>query len=353
MSAITELELNELIKKYKEDSTNLDLINEIAIGYFENHEMKNGDEDLEFFELAYKLKRTIKSTHNYAWFLYFEWSEIEWRVNEDNAIEKAILIQKECLEFKPKSYLPYYQYGYMLLDQKRYEDAIPFLIEALAIKKDIRIINNLGFCYFNSENYETAKIYFEEVVKIQDVDNLNLYNLALTYFHLDDLLGVKRIAEKLKDKIKPSDDIEFNFGEIVAVYEIGFLYFLIGEYESAIECLLKQDIREFDLFDFIELSYSLYLIDRVKWNLLIKNLVDEKMVLLKEIESGHEDWDEYSVEEKKERIQDLKEEILIGEEALIDKFNLPIPNLKDHIIPEYAGCLLFDCKRHGNIKNDQ
>lgn len=77
MKATTDLELKELLQKLEKDPTNLDVINSLAIGYFENDDQKTDKKDFDYFEKAYNLKKTVKSTHNFAWFLYFEWSEIQ------------------------------------------------------------------------------------------------------------------------------------------------------------------------------------------------------------------------------------------------------------------------------------
>lgn len=127
--------LDELLLKYKKNSNDLDLINRIAIEFFQNYEKKLDKEDFDFFKKAYLLKKTVKSTHNFAWFLYFEWSEIQWRWGEDGAIEEALKIQKECIELKPKSFYPYYQYGYMLMDQNNDIEAIEYLGIAKKKKK--------------------------------------------------------------------------------------------------------------------------------------------------------------------------------------------------------------------------
>lgn len=71
MTATTEIELRQLIEKLKDKPNDLDLINRIAIGYLENPSMLTDNEDLKYFELAYNTKKTIKSSHNLAWYLYF------------------------------------------------------------------------------------------------------------------------------------------------------------------------------------------------------------------------------------------------------------------------------------------
>ena len=68
MNAISEIELKKLLEEFKKTPENLDLINQIAIGFFENPSMLNDNEDLKYFELAYSTKKTIKSAHNLAWY---------------------------------------------------------------------------------------------------------------------------------------------------------------------------------------------------------------------------------------------------------------------------------------------
>lgn len=88
----TEIELKTLIQELEDNPTNLDLINSVALGHFENPSMWTDNEDLKHFEFAYRTQKTIKSTHNLAWYLYFEWGE------EKRALE----IKKECIELNPK-----------------------------------------------------------------------------------------------------------------------------------------------------------------------------------------------------------------------------------------------------------
>lgn len=347
MTAITKIELNKLIADLEKNPYNLDLINKIAIGYFENYELKSNKEDFDYFEKAYKLKKTIKSTHNFAWFLYFEWSEIEWRWNEDSAIEKALKIQKESIELYPKSYLPYYQYGYMLLDQKRYYVAIPFLQKANNIKKDKEITHNIGFCYFQIEEYQKAYDFFNIPTKIGDIEDKRLFNLGLTAFKLNKLDQVKSIAEKLLTNIKP------NTHKDVSGYKTGLLFYLIGDYQLASTCLFRQGINGINLFEWPYLCYSLYLTDKKIWENNIYQSIDKKTAWIKEIENDHEDWKDYTTKEKQEQLVYLKSEIESRKKILSEGMAKPNINLSETLLAEYCGCLLFDCSTHKNIENDE
>jgi hypothetical protein len=76
--------------------------------------MIKDNEDHLFFEKAYKIKKTVKTTNNFANHLFYECYDHE----------KALEIQKECIGLKPKSYLPYLFYATILIELEMYEEAI-------------------------------------------------------------------------------------------------------------------------------------------------------------------------------------------------------------------------------------
>lgn len=336
MIATTEIELKKLIQDFEKDWDNLDLINSLAIGYFENTSMQNDNEELKYFELAYLTRKTVKSSHNLAWYLYFESGD------EDRAIK----IQKECIELLPKSYYPYYLYGYMLLDKNNYEEAIPFLNKAYQIGKRRDILYNIGYCYFQMGDIEKSKESFSKSVSELDVENRSLYGLAICEWKLNNFEQVKIIADKLIKEIETKDN------DIVTGYEIGLLYFLLNDLKQASRCLIKQGINGIDLIDWPELSYPLYKTNKELWFEKINNRIIELKEWYIEIENNHEDWNNYSDEEKKEELSDINAEINFKQEILNKEMTKPIINLNKKIWEEHCGCLLFDCKRHNNIEND-
>ena len=52
MTRVTDTELDELLIKHKENPNDLDIINSIAIGYFQNYEKNTDKDDFDFFETA-------------------------------------------------------------------------------------------------------------------------------------------------------------------------------------------------------------------------------------------------------------------------------------------------------------
>ncbi|MFY7665690.1 tetratricopeptide repeat protein [Flavobacterium sp.] len=215
MAANSAREIKELLQKLEKDSNNLDVLNSLAIAYFEYSNQKSNKEDFDYFERAYNLKKTVKSTHNFAWFLYFEWSEIEWYWKEDGAIERAFQIQEECIALNPKSYYPYYLYGYMLLDQRKFKEAIPFLTKAYQIGKCRDILHNIGYCHFQLDEFQIAKDYFTQSATESDTEKRSLYNLALTEWKLNNGAQVKHIADELST-------IDTEIHDTISGYNIGF-----------------------------------------------------------------------------------------------------------------------------------
>ncbi len=337
MKATTEIELKELIDKLKEKPKDLDLINQIAIGYFENPSMLTDNEDLKYFELAYSIKKTIKSSHNLAWYLYFEWSE------ENRAIE----IQKELIEQKPKSFLPYYLLGFMLLEKGDYENALEYLMIANE-KSDRRdILHNLGFCYFKLGDLKTSRDYFNCANTELDIEYRSAFNQAVLDFELKDTGSTKEIADRL------FANIEQNSISMIGGYEIGFLYFLLGDFDKATESLIKQGINGVDLTDWKELSYSLFVNDNEKWISQHQKMILERKKRIVEINTKPDEWDFDSEQEKNERLKELKNEIKNINELILNGISKPDVDLNENVWIEPCGCLLFDCKRHENQPDDE
>lgn len=326
-----------MIDKFKDNPKDLDLINQIAIGYFENPSMQTDNEELKFFELAYSIKKTIKTTHNLAWYLYFEWGEQE----------RAIEIQKEQINKNPKSFYPYYLLGFMLMEKEEYKNAIEYLLKANERSDRRDISHNLGYCYFKSGDIQIAKDYFSKATTDHDFENRSAYNLAILDFISGNIKRTREIAGKL------SSSIELNVHQMISGYEIGFLYFLLEDFKMASFCLIKQGIDGVDLIDWKELSYSLFVTDNNKWISQHNKMISERENWINEINTQSEDWDFDSEKEKNERLAELKSEISNIKELIKITVTKPDLDLKENVWIEPCGCLLFDCKRHENQPDDE
>ena len=342
MSKITEEKLTKLLKKHQKAPQDTDIINQIALGYMQNPNRIKDDEDFKFFQKAYNQKKSVKSTHNFAWFIYFE-SSGDWELDE--GVKNALKIQLEAIKLKPNSYYPYYQYGYMLMEQEEFEEAIKYLNIAKQ-KTNLRgVVHNLGVCYFRLGKYTIAKEYFAKSAKMQDIEHRSLFNLAVTEYKLNNLDRVAKLIEKLQN-LKEEDDP-------LCTYEIGELWFLLGEYEKSAKWTIKQGLDGIDLLDWKALAYSMYITNKEIFNQELKKSLQEKQLYAKEISSNHPNWAGLSQDDKEEELQELKNSINFMKH-LDEKFkNKPTINYENLVVIEPLGCLLFDCGVHGNIKDDR
>lgn len=116
--------------------------------------------------------------------------------------------------------------GQVLLYHNKKEEA-KSLFDSI-LKQDIDYTYDIAYAYFDSFDYESAKVYFEQELKLhpdkgeQDI----LFDLAYCYQQKDDLKSAGEIYEKLLDEDPYSKDAWFNLGQI---------HFVNNDLEKAIE----------------------------------------------------------------------------------------------------------------------
>lgn len=327
--------LQTLIKQLEKDPSNLDLINEVAMGYYQTPDMITNDEDLKLFRKAYLIRKTVKTTNNLAWQLYMEYGNTE----------QAITIIEECIALKPNSYFPYNLFGYILLEEERFDEALHYLSIAESKSESRDVVNNIGVVYFKLGNYEQAHKYFKKGSILQDIENRSLYNLAVTAFALQNIEETKELLATLKG------NLQNEFLDPVCNYEIASIYVALNQYEEASNLTIELGVNGIDLADWPELAYSLFRSHLKLFDKTISELIAEREEWIVELESEHEDWEDYSSSEKLERIKEFRTEILIRKN-LKSSFEKIKPDTKLATMSEYCGCLLFDCKQHNNPIND-
>ncbi|WP_298147303.1 hypothetical protein [Flavobacterium sp.] len=230
----------------------------------------------------------------------------------------------------------------MLLDQRKFKEAIPFLTKAYQIGKCNDILHIIGYCHFQMDEFQIAKDYFTQSATEFDTEKRSLYNLALAEWKLNNGAQVNHIADELST-------IDTEFHDTISGYEIGLLYFLLDDFQRASECLTKQGVKGIDLMHWIDLSYSLFRTNKKLWIEIINDSIVECHNLCNEIESNHKDWSEFTHKEKNERLNELKADIKKRQEILIDGPTKPQEDIRTLILAEHCGCLLFDCKRHKTL----
>ena len=344
MNRTTEIELKEILEQLKQNPEDLDLLNLAAIGCFQNPKYNSDNQALSYFQNAYELNKSVKTCHNLAWFLYFEYSEIEWRDKNVGSKEEALLIQEYCLKLSPSSFYPYLQLGYMHLQSKKYDDAINYLEIAYSKTKDRRVIHNLGYCEFQIDKFKDASKYFRESSQIYDLEYRSLYNLALCEYLQGNINEVHSIISELEspDESKCKMDVE-----------ISELYYLLGDYEAAANSTLKYGLNYIELLQWNCLAYAVYQKDKSIVMSEAQKGIKQRESHIQEIDSNHSDWSDWSVSALKERRIELKEEIEFLENTEERFMKIPKLDPKEMILIESCGCLMFGCKQHGNLKNDE
>lgn len=348
MKITSQIEISELQKKLSHDSLNIDLMNQIALAYFENSELKNNSEDHKYFKQAYETNRTIKSIHNYAWFLYFEWAELHHGFSTKNPIcKQALEIQKRALELYPKSFYPYYQLGYMLIDQNKYKESLIYLQKSADLEKRKDIHHNLAFGFIRTNDFLRAKSVLEKIDEEKDLENTSLYNLTLCNIKLGNKQELSRNIKKL------NTTIEENHHQTISGYEIAQIHSSTGAYDLALNCIQKQGIKGIHLLDWPMLSYATYQSDKDVWLGEINRSIEWRQNLIQEFKDGTESEDGYTDIERKERLIELAAEIKQIKKVIEIAPEKPSIELKNLSVKDYCGCLLFGCKTHGNIRNDE
>lgn len=233
------------------------------------------------------------------------------------------------------------------MEQEKYKEASECLL--IAKTKDNRrdILHNLGCCYNKMGDYANSKECFRLASNDYDYEFRSLYNLALLEYKLGEINNTKTIADRL------FLTIEQNVHKMISGYEIGFLYYLLGDYTKSTECLLQQGINGIDLPDWKALSFSLYKTNKKEWITQLKRCIREIKGWITKIKNNHEDWDYPSEEEKQEKLTALELEINNINEMIINGVLKPEINLDENILIDHCGCLLFDCQRHGSPNDDE
>ncbi len=324
------INLLERCKKYPKD---LDLINLIAIWYMQNYEMCRDNEDYKFFEKAYKLKKTVKSTHNFASYLFNE----EWNS------KKALKIQKECVKLKPKSCYPYLLYAETLIWEKMFLEAIKNLEIAQKKEKIWNIEHNLWYCKYMLWDYESAKLHFLNAYKDDDRELKSLFWLILVNYKL----GNKEKAYELLKQMKESE----YFDNAINNHDIWSIYFLYDDFEKAKENTLRCGLN-IDLSDWKCLWYSILMTDKV----LFRKEIDEDIRKLKsyieEIKNDSDDYKDLSEVEREEYISDYLKEIR-EKESIEKTFKVkPKIDIDKCLVAEYYWCSIFGCDLCGNLRDD-
>lgn len=361
--------LEHLLQLEQQNPNDDNLLSQIAFYYLAN---PDGDKELEYFKKAYEVNPNIKNTHNYAFWAYYEYGEVEL----------ALGLFKELINKNPKSFYPYMVYANLLFTPLDYGSTAN--IQAvkqnarLAIElyqKSIAQFDNAPQSYQNTHRHELAYLYNNlanlYAVWQNFIDADDCYNQAIHVFStisqdnqthlshdtLNECLYLTTL-NKIRLKILADDITTAKIFLSIAKqhpnaynHDIAHLYAIIGDGKTCHDIIKDKEV---DLsWDWI--WQAIYAIKPSDYDKQIANQIQRETIWLNEYKADLADCQESSEQAK------IKEWILDGEMGLIElkskQNRQPTPQLsaKEQCMADlhyFYKCWLFDCESCGNLLDD-
>lgn len=101
-----------------------------------------------------------------------------------------------------------------LIHQEKYEEALPLLLKILSspecLHRDL-VLSQTALCYMKLENYEEARKYLEQSLDLNSEDVSVLYNLGYCYYQLEEYAPALRLFSIVDEK-EPAQDVSYHRG---------------------------------------------------------------------------------------------------------------------------------------------
>ncbi|MEM9922865.1 MAG: hypothetical protein AAF915_03790 [Cyanobacteria bacterium P01_D01_bin.50] len=239
--------------------------------------------------------------------------------------------------------------GCMLLQNHQPLEAIEPLEIAYSKMPRRDIANNLGIAYANDRNFHKAKYYLIKASNEDDIENISKYNLAIVKIQLEEQEDALEIAGELKQIIADQP-----LSDAIDAFEVASLYYLLNDCDRAYSCCKMRDWNIYNLFSWKYIPYLIYKNDLGVFKKLVNDRIEKDKKWIKENKDNDEYWQDDTEEEKRQELAQRESQMtqLMNLEA---EFALNKPNIdiNNQLLLESSGCLLFDCVRHGNPKDDE
>lgn len=332
-------EIKQLEISLAKNPTDTDLINKLAIGYLSCSEANSFNKVDELLEKAYEINPTIKTSNNYAYQL----------ITDCDDYDLGIEILHPFVDKKPKSFMPYNLIGYAYLMKGSYESAKLYFQKAMALSQAemVEIIHNLAVCEHHLGNHQNALTLYEKSIAIMDNNNESKFNKAVCQIELGLDFDINKIIEEIKLSEAYKDPTAW-----VSCSDLSQLCYLKNDMKQAYELLMESPFS-LDLLSFPEYSYLLLKYNNSKYSKIAKENIQEKESWITTLNNPEDEECEIYTEE--ERITEIKK--LNGEIEAIKTLGQKLinpPEIKstDLIKTIFCGCMLYDCKIHGNQFDD-
>jgi tetratricopeptide (TPR) repeat protein len=154
--------------------------------------------------------------------------------------ESAIIEYRRAIEIHPPFVEAYNNIGEIYSQLGKADTAMETYMEALNIRKDQKVLLNIGVEYYNREDFKEALEYFLDSVNThRDFIEGNFYT-ALTYYNLENL----KKSEKYFKNV-----IEIDQKHVKANYLLSTIYYDWKDYRNAALCLENiMDVYEDRIF---------------------------------------------------------------------------------------------------------
>lgn len=354
-------ELETLQNRLAENPNSSKVLTDLAFYYLEN---PDGRKELEFFEKAYLVNPTLENTHNYAFWVSYEYGKDDL----------AIPLQQHVLTMNPHSHYPYLAYAQALIDEnwdkpysittlnkliEMYQMAIE-KVNAIYSKSDspfliAKLLHNLGICYMLLGDNPKVEQYFSQALTMgysaiyiaDDVREEAIYNLMLdfTKFHIINEQPKRALYWLEQASLSSQKDN----------LDIADLYGRLGDFEQAYDWM-KDDFNSYQGYDWAFMALHKYNLS--EWKNYYQDKLEDKQDMLQygqqELKNAQQADNKKEILENQAYIANTLEEINALEKILTD--NIPVKPKELPIYREFYfnhfGCLLFGCQKCGNLKSD-
>lgn len=286
-------------------------------------EENNLDKAMKLFQKAVLEKRDVQSLTNLAWVLW----------HEEDDLERALLLVSEAIHLYPTSHFPYSLCGELLINSKRYEEALPMLHQAISIQPTNTTYHNLGVAYYYLGEKDKAAIHFGLAAGNSDYSLNNQVKCLIE-------CGQSNEAIKLLGTFDEYAD------DFIGAVDLADLFVEVKVYEEAAHWFEKGWDNYYKQADWV--ARYIYSLSQINQETKANQIKNEFLRFKKEelIDGENEEVDEdYTEQDKQENIIQITNEIKEFENMLQD--------LKTGILPAFIlepsakrDCYLFGCERH-------
>ena len=294
----------------------------MALMLFEQNEYA---EAFALFKRLANVAPSVQSLNNLAW-IY---------LREEEDMDEAERVLQQVLTFQPQSSFPYMMLGEIALFKQRYGQAKSYLQEALEFSGTEEATYNLAIAHYQLSEFKSAAETFAHFVG----------DSGMTQLH--EVVAWMYAGEHDKAKALLAGWNEDAYDYTGAI-EIADVYVELGYFAEARE-QFKKEWSSYVNSPYIvgRFGYTLMQLGDVEaCDTLIQAAIQHTILEIADVEDVELD-EHWSMEDKKERIEELKAQKM-ELETMFDRLQKGFKPTFEYEMYPMGGCQLFGCIQHGN-----